>query len=82
MKVKQKKFQTRQQAEWAAFCDANTRQEQQAVFAQMTDSGNRNQAKRVMNGPSAAQKRESAARQAAVNNERAVSREVAFMMRD
>jgi hypothetical protein len=82
MKIKQKRFQTRQQAEWAAFCDASSKAEQEAVVAQMTNADNVVQARRILYGPTAAQRQESEARQRAINDDKAVSKEVAFMMRD
>ena len=78
------KWKTSQQVEWRQFCDAMDlgRENGLKVFADMKDTGNKESAHRWLFGATAAQKRESTARQSVVNDTKSVMREVDFMASD
>jgi hypothetical protein len=78
------KWKTAQQFEWRTFCDAmdQCREHGVKVFAEMKDAGNKESARRWLFGATATQKRESAARQLAVNDTKSVMQEVDFMTSD
>ena len=79
------KWKTKQQVEWSRFADlmlSDDKAKAANIFGSMTDAGNIENARRWLFGANANQKRESAARQRACSDEKAVSREVEFMVRD
>jgi hypothetical protein len=82
--TKTDKWKTAQQVEWRKFCDAmdSGREHGVKMFATMKDAGNKESARRWLFGATAAQKRESTARQLAVNNTKSVMQEVDFMASD
>jgi hypothetical protein len=84
MMTTQTKWKTAQQVEWRKFCDAmdSGREHGVKVFATLKDAGNKESARRWLFGATATQKRESAARQLAVNDTKSVMREVDFMAAD
>ena len=85
MTIRQRKYESRQQAEWRTFNAAmqeGNKAKAKAVYQAMTDEGNREQAKRVLFGATAAQKRESTERQQAISNSASVEADIRFMMSD